>query len=163
MTDRVRFRERYARRAEFGEGNSVRFRTRGHHGAAGDGGHSGHAGREIVRHRCDGKDHWVNIARLSLFAWSPDMSLEDLWAVPEEDRTSDPRTDKVAVHHWMPVPWLNAEWNLEWQHPDDHGRVESERRERDADGNYAGPRVPDELPEGPFDAAVAADGGEQKR
>lgn len=140
--NQIRFRETRGRVAEFDDGNSVRFRTRSHGRRAGDGGHSGHGGREVIRHNNGEDDTHVYVHRLTLYAWSPELDIEDLWAAPEDERTSDPRTDKMEAHHICPVPWLNAEWNLEWQAPDDHSRIESTRRERGADGAYAGLRAP---------------------
>lgn len=102
-------------------------------------------GKERIRHYDGERERYVYVHRLALYAWSPEMDLDDLWALPEDERSSDPRTDKMGVHHVIPIAWLNTESNLEWKEPDEHGRIESTRREREADGAYAGPRVTPEM------------------
>ena len=101
-------------------------------------------GRERIRHHDGQKEVYVYVHRLAAYAWAPDLEFESLWAAPEGERTGDPRTGKLGVHHATPIAWLNAEWNLEWKRPGEHGRIESGRRERDAGGAYARARPPPE-------------------
>lgn len=107
--------------------NAVRFRTRSYDG------------KEVIRHHDGEKERWVYVHRLAMYAWSPELELEDLWTAPPGERTADPRTQKLEVHHDIPIGWLNAEWNLEWLDGNGHGRVESARRRRGPDGRYAPP------------------------
>ena len=134
---------RRARVHEPETGNTVRFRTRSAGSRAGTS-RDGHAGREVIRHNDGEKDHQVYVHRLAAFAWSPGMTMDDLYAVPPDEQSDDPRTGKMEVHHKIPIPWLNTEDNLEWVNPDEHSRVESGRKERGPDGAYAGRRAPPE-------------------
>lgn len=152
------------RRANPGGGRAVRFRTRSHGRCAGDGGSSGHAGREVIRHHDGNSERHVSVHRLALYAWTA-VDLEDLWLVGPEERTGDPRTEKVEAHHDIPIPWLNTEWNLEWKDKDDHSRVEARRKARDRAGRFTGRSGPgrEDPPDGACGVGGRGEGGRPPR